>query len=437
MRYFIETYGCQMNVADSELVAGLLEESGHRRAARMDDAQIILFNTCAIREKAEKTIHNRLGQLARLKANDPSILIGVLGCMAKHLSDGLLESKPYVDMVLGPDSYRRLPQLIQDRKTEPEHIVDTRLSRFEVYDDLFPSRGEGVNAWISIMRGCDKFCTFCVVPFTRGRERSRSVAGIVAEAGKAVRQGFIEITLLGQNVDAYGHDLPDRPDLADLLRAVHEVDHLSRIRFLTSHPNDMSERIIGAVAELDKVCEHIELPVQAGHDLTLKRMARGYTVDQYRRLIERIRHRVPDVALATDVIVGFPGETEEHFQATYDLLAELQFDVVHVAAYSPRPGTAAMRLEDDVPAQEKDQRRRLIEELQHRIATAINHELLKSTAEILVDGKRKGRWRGRTHTNKLVFFEDERDWRGNLAHVEITWAGPWSMQGKLKVSDPL
>jgi tRNA-2-methylthio-N6-dimethylallyladenosine synthase len=262
------------------------------------------------------------------------------------------------------------------------------------------------------------------------------VLEILDEVRCMAQRGAREVTLLGQNVDAYGHDLPDQPDLADLLRAVHQVDGLWRVRFLTSHPNDMSERIIQAVAELDKVCEHIELPVQAGHDLTLKRMARGYTVDQFRNLVQRIRERAPAVAIATDVIVGFPGETEDHFQATYNMLAEERFDVVHVAAYSPRPGTAAARLDDDVPSEEKDRRRQLIEEQQRNIAGQLNHELLESTTEVLIEEKHKGKWKGRTRTNKLLFFEDGGDWRGKLAQVKITWAGPWSMQGKLTLPHP-
>jgi tRNA-2-methylthio-N6-dimethylallyladenosine synthase len=425
MKYHTWTIGCQMNKADSWRAAQELEALGFLPTKKPEDADLVLLNTCVVRQSAENKVYGRLSSLKSLKTKNPGATIAVMGCLVEEDSTRLEQRFPFVDLFLRPSDVQGLMDFVTDERRQATHRAAYKSSRAPV------------SCYVPVVHGCDNFCTYCIVRLRRGRERSRPVAEVVQEVRSLVDRGAREVTLLGQNVDAYGHDLPDRLDLADLLRAVHEVDHLSRIRFLTSHPNDMSERIIEAVAELDRVCEHIELPVQAGHDLTLKRMARGYTVDQYRRLIDRIRHRVPDVALATDVIVGFAGETEEHFQATYDLLAELQFDVVHVAAYSPRPGTAAMRLEDDVPAQEKDQRRRLIEELQRRIATAINHELLKSTAEILVDGKRKGRWRGRTHTNKLVFFEDDRDWRGKLAEVEISWAGPWSMQGKLKVSDPL
>jgi tRNA-2-methylthio-N6-dimethylallyladenosine synthase len=259
---------------------------------------------------------------------------------------------------------------------------------------------------------------------------------IADEVHRLVERGAREVTLLGQNVDAYGHDLPGQPDLADLLHVVHEVDDLWRIRFLTSHPSDMSERIIDAVAELDRVCEHMELPVQSGHDVTLKRMARGYTVGEYRRLLTRIRERVPGASVATDVIVGFPGETEEHFRATYDLLAEERFDVVHVAAYSARAGTPAARLQDDVPSLEKERRHRTLEVFQQQIASEINNRLLKSITEVLVEQKHKRKWKGRTRSNKLVFFEDSSEWRGKLAQVNITWAGPWSMQGEVRASHP-
>ena len=291
-----------------------------------------------------------------------------------------------------------------------------------------------MNCYVPVMEGCDNHCTYCIVCLRRGRQQSRPLEGIVEEVRHLVERGAREVTLLGQNVDAYGHDLPGQPDLADLLCAVHEVEDLWRIRFLTSHPSDMSQRIIDAVAGLDRVCEHIELPVQAGHDLTLKRMARGYTVTQYRDLLGRIRERIPGVAVATDIIVGFPGETEEHFQATYDLLAAEHFDVVHVAPYSPRPGTPAARLDDDVPPGEKERRRCLVDELQQEIAGAINRRLLGSDVEILVEENHRGRWKGRTRSNKLVFFEDERESRGQVARVEITWAGPWSMRGEIRHS---
>jgi tRNA-2-methylthio-N6-dimethylallyladenosine synthase len=283
---------------------------------------------------------------------------------------------------------------------------------------------------VPIIHGCDKFCAFCIVPYRRGREVSRPIPEILREVELLVERGVKEVTLLGQNVDSYGHDLPGRPDLADLLERLNEVEGLVRIRFLTSHPSDMSGRIIRAVAELEKVCEHINLPVQAGDDEVLRRMRRGYTRDEYRRLIERIREEVPGVSLSTDVIVGFPGETEEQFQRTVELIREIRFDKVHTAAYSPRPGTIAWRkMPDDVPQEEKERRLRTLEELQERIARENNERLLGQTVEVLVDSRHKGKWQGRTRTDKLVFFEDGADRLGQLVRVRIERAGPWSLQG--------
>ena len=425
MKYHIWTIGCQMNKADSWRAAQELEALGYVPSEGADDADLILLNTCVVRQSAEDKVYGRLSSLKSFKRKDPEAVIAVMGCLVEEDSTSLQQRFPFVDLFLRPSDVAGLARFATGGLGgQRYHVVES-------------SSQVPVSCYVPVVHGCDNFCTYCIVRLRRGPDRSRPLAEVVEEVRCLAERGAREVTLLGQNVDAYGRDLRGRPDLADLLHAVHEIDNLWRIRFLTSHPNNMSERIIEAVARLSKVCEHIELPVQAGHDLTLKRMARGYTLEQYRRLVAGIRERVPGVALATDVIVGFPGETEEHFQATYELLAEERFDVVRVAAYSPRPGTAAARLEDDVPQEEKDRRRQLIEELQRQIATEINHELLESTTEVLVEGKHKGKWKGRTRTNKLVFFADEADWRGELAQVEITWAGPWSMQGRLKAPHPI
>jgi len=291
-----------------------------------------------------------------------------------------------------------------------------------------------VSAHVPVVYGCDHVCTFCIIPYRRGRERSRSVGEIVAEVRSLADQGVKEVTLLGQIVDRYGHDVPDGPRLPDLLRQVHQVEGVERIRFLTSHPNYFDDRLIDTVARLPKVCEHIEIPVQAGHDEVLARMKRRYTVDDYRRLVHHIRGRIPVASIATDIIVGFPGETDAHFEGTLALLDELKMDVCHVAMYSPRPGTASAKMADDVPPEEKKRRLQAVNELQERILADINHRLLGQQVEVLVEEKHKGRWKGRTRTNKLVFFEgadDSPDWRGKRANVEITWTGPWSMLGQL------
>jgi tRNA-2-methylthio-N6-dimethylallyladenosine synthase len=419
MNYHIWTIGCQMNQADSWRAAEELDGLGWQPTPDVEQADLIVLNTCVVRQSAEDKACGRISSLKPVKRQKTSAAIVVMGCLVGEESSALEQRFPFVDLFLRPSDVDGLMSYVRAR------WASATSGRTPTAADV------PVCCFVPVMEGCDNHCTYCIVRLRRGRERSRTREEIVAEVQSLVDRGAREVTLLGQNVDAYGHDLPGHPDLADLLRAVHEVNGLWRIRFLTSHPSDMGERVIEAVARLDKVCEHFELPVQAGHDLTLKRMARGYAVDQYRSLVQHIRDRVPGASLATDVIVGFPGETQDHFQATWDLLAETRFDVVHVAAYSPRPGTPAARVPDDVPPEEKHRRRRLVEDLQRNIANEINQDLVGSTVEVLVEEEYKGKWKGRTRTNKLVFFEHEEDWRGKLAPVQITWAGPWSMQGKL------
>ncbi|MEC7848562.1 MAG: tRNA (N6-isopentenyl adenosine(37)-C2)-methylthiotransferase MiaB, partial [Candidatus Neomarinimicrobiota bacterium] len=304
--YFIETYGCQMNVADSELVKGILNNEGFLAAATPDSADVLFVNTCAIREHAEEKVHSLLGNFYRFKKNRPEMVIGVLGCMAQSMKHDLLESKPYVDIVLGPDSYRRLPGILKRHEKDQNSQVDTTLSRFEVYEDLFPNRKKGVNAWISIMRGCDKFCSFCIVPFTRGRERSRSLEGIIAEVEQAVFDGFVEITLLGQNVNSYNYK-----DIRfhQLLEEVAKTQGLKRIRYTSPHPQDITYDLLITMAIHDNICNHVHLPLQAGSDRILKRMNRTYSRGQFIQLAKMIREVVPNCGISTDIIVGFPGET--------------------------------------------------------------------------------------------------------------------------------
>lgn len=396
-----------MNVADSEWVAGLLDKSGYRRTQRLEDAKIILVNTCAIREKAEETVHSRLGRLAELKQKDPSILIGVLGCMAKNLADSLLESKPYVDLVLGPDSYRRLPEIIRQRQAGRGRSVDTQLSRFEVYDDLFPTRQSGVNAWLSIMRGCDKFCTFCVVPFTRGRERSRSVESLLAEAEDAIDQGFVELTLLGQNVNSYRHGEARFPDLLTALAAVEGV---RRIRYTSPHPSDIDRRLLDVMAAHPNICKSIHLPLQSGADRILRRMNRTYTQGEYLALVARIREVLPDCSLSTDIIVGFPGETEGEFLATLEVMEQVKFDSAFTFKYSVRPGTKAAEYQDQVPEEVKQARLKRLLELQKPISLRRNRAYVGRIVEVLVEKESKKsdrQWAGRTDSNKWVVFDKE------------------------------
>lgn len=407
-----------MNSADSRRVAEELERLGYAPIRRAEEADVVVLNTCVVRQSAEDKVYGRLNSLKPLKKHRPSSLLAVMGCLVNEDLAPLQRRFPYVDVFLKPSDVQGLLDFIKSRQPSDE-------LRVTGYESQLP-----VSCYVPVIEGCNRFCTYCIVRLRRGQERSRPLPEIVEEVRCLVARGAREVTLLGQNVDAYGHDLPNRPDLADLLSAVHEVDGLWRIRSLTSHPRDMTDKLVETVAMLPKVCQHIELPVQSGHDAVLKRMGRGYTVEQYRHLIARIRRAIHGVSLATDVIVGFPGETEEEFMATYNLLEVEKFDVVHVAAYSPRPGTAAARLPDDVPIEEKIRRRKAIEELQEGIAREINQRLLGKTVEVLIEEKHRGKWKGRTRTNKLVFFEDQGDWRGKLASVRITWAGPWSMQGE-------
>lgn len=442
--YHIWTYGCQMNTADSQLLASELERMGYSAADDPEAADIVVVNTCVVRQSAEDKALGRLLLLGEDKKDNPDRVIGVMGCMVGVRDSLALRKKlPFVDVFLPPSEPAPLVDFLKSRLTENEtlaldaHQRDLR-DRVQDGELILPLHEQGslISAHVPVVYGCSHACTFCIIPFRRGVERSRSVGEIVAHVRSLARQGVQEVTLLGQIVDRYGKDIPDGPDLADLLRIVHDVAEetdLKRIRFLTSHPNWMDDRLLDTVAELPRVMPQIEVPVQAGDDEVLERMKRGYTVEQYRRLIERIRARVPDVAIHTDIIVGFCGETDAQFQGTYDLLADLKLDKAHLAMYSPRPNTvSARRMEDDVPAEVKKARFDALNDLMGRILAEKNAAYLGQTVEVLVEEQHKGKWRGRTPQNKLVFFEDAgRDWRGQVAQVEVTWTGPWSMQARL------
>ena len=417
-----------MNDADSWRIAEGLQNLGYAATRWPEEADVIVLNTCVVRQSAEDKVYGRLSSLKPIKHRRPEAILALMGCAVEEDTSSLQQRFPYVDLFVRPSDTEALVDFIGSHDGTAAHRQPVSSIQHPVSCILHP-----VSCYVPVMYGCDHLCTYCIVRLRRGRQRSKRPAEIVDEVQCLVERGVREVTLLGQNVDAYGQDLPHRPTLASLLQAVHEIDGLWRIRFLTSHPADMADELIEAVADLPKVCEHIEIPVQSGDEGILKRMLRRYTIAQYRELVAKIRERIPTVALTTDVIVGFPGETEKQFMNTYDLLREIRFDVVHVAAYSPRPGTAANRLPDDVPPQEKERRRKAVEELQGQIAGEINARLLGQTVEVLVEERHKGKWRGRTRTNKLVFFEDEEDWRGKLAQVQITWTGPWSMQGSPEV----
>jgi tRNA-2-methylthio-N6-dimethylallyladenosine synthase len=425
-----------MNVADSRRLASSLEKMGFEPSPSPDDADVIVLNTCVVRQSAEDKAIGRLSSLRPLKDRNPDLVINLMGCLIGVRGNDKIQKKfPWVDVVSPPSDPEPLLQLLAERHGKSTAAAQTEKQNALLDGDLVLPRSEQgklVSAYIPIVYGCSHACSYCIIPSKRGREHSRPYAEILEEAQSLVRQGVKEITLLGQIVDRYGLDLPDKPTLAMLLRDLNGMDGLKRVRFLTSHPNWMTDDLLDAVAELPKVCPHIEVPIQAGDDDVLKAMRRGYTNQAYRELVGRIRDRIPGVSIATDIIVGFPGETEEQFQKTYKVLDDLRMDVAHLARYSPRQGTtSARKMEDNVPAEEKMRRFRLLEDLQEEIATEINARYLDETVPVLFEEKSRGRWRGRTPTNKLVFVESEQDLLGEEPLIHITWTGPWSMIGEL------
>ncbi len=417
--YFIETYGCQMNVYDSELVASFLEKSGYQSTSDYNNADVVFLNTCSIRDNAENTVHRKLENLAHLKKQNPKMMIGVLGCMAQNLKNDLMESKPYVDVVLGPDSYRKIPEILENRNKTNGHFVDTKLSKFEIYEDLFPTRKSGVNAWVSIMRGCDKFCTFCIVPFTRGRERSRTIDNIVKEVEACIEQGFIEVTLLGQNVNSYR--TPDG-EFPELLESVSKIKGLKRLRYTSPHPRDIDDHLLEVMQKNKNICNHIHLPLQAGSDRILKRMNRTYSKKEFLDLVIKIKKYLPDCSITTDIIVGFPGETEEEFLDTLDVAEKVMFDNSFMFKYSPRPGTKAEGYTDQVDEEVKQNRLERYIALQ-KILTLKNNKLkIGKTFEVLVEKESKksvNQWAGRLDGNMWVVFDKTNEKIKDLVKVKI------------------
>ncbi len=411
-----------MNKADSERLESALDKLGMESRNNPQSADLIVLNSCVVRQSAEDKVTGMLTSLKPIKNSNDDRVIALMGCMVGPNSDSLKSKFPYVDVFMRPQEY--------------EPLIDFLGEKFGIQtegclSDLTSNR-QDISTYVPIIHGCDEFCSFCIIPYRRGRQKSRTIEDIAKEIGHLTKRGVREITLLGQTVDAYGHDLEDPRDLSDLMLAIHDTEGLGRIRFLTSHPNYMSDKIIGSIADLPKVCEHINLPFQAGNDEVLMNMRRGYNSSQYRDLVKRIRDRIPNVSLATDVIVGFPGETEAQFESTLAMIRDIEFDKVHIAAYSPRENTIAIRkMPDDVSAMDKKNRVRELEELQQGISDKINRQLLGRTLEVLVDRKVKDKWQGRTRNDKLVFVESQEDRLGQTLNVEISKTGPWSLQGEL------
>ncbi len=423
-KYYIWTIGCQMNKAESQRVADYLELLGYQATLVLQKADLVLLNTCVVRQSAEGKVIGTLGYLKGIKNSKPDLAILVTGCFVDSDVKQLEKSFPHVDLFFKPGDYVGLLNWAEKQ--------DIGVPRDRT--GLPSTKNVTVSALVPIIRGCNNFCSYCIVPYRRGREKSRPVDEIVCEVSELVRHGAREVTLLGQNVNSYGHDLPTQPDLSDLLTEINNINGLARMRFLTNHPKDMSQQLIQAIASLDKVCEHISLPLQAGDNDVLKAMRRGYTVEQYRQLVGSIRNYIPEVALSTDVIVGFPGESEEQFERTLAVLEEVRFDTVHVAVYSPRPGTIASReYEDNVPPELKKERLNRVETLQANIAGEISSRLIGKAVEVLVEGKKGGKWCGRTRSNKLVFFESGGDCLRRLVDVIITKTSPWALQGEIAI----
>lgn len=429
-RIYIETYGCQMNINDTELIAGLVTKDGFELTEDPKFADVILVNTCAVREHAEARVIGRLADLNRQKLRRPEVLIGVLGCMAQHLGEKIIKAAPYVDLVLGPDSYRHLPGLIKQNLDEP--FLDLRLEKTENYEDITPLRKEGIKAWVTIMRGCDKFCTFCIVPYVRGRERSLPLETIVKDVELLSQEGFKEVTLLGQTVNSY-HD--GKGDFSDLLEALAKVDGIRRIRFTSPHPSDVTDKQIETMAKYDRICKHLHLPLQSGSDRVLKLMRRSYGVEEYLSIVEKLRNAMPNIGITTDVIVGFCSETEEDFQETYDLMKNVRYDSAFMFKYSPREGTIAYRkFIDDVPEEEKLRRLSQIIALQEKISLEVNRAFIGKTVEVLVEGESKkgsNQFFGKTDDFKTAVFPKEDAKIGDIVKVKVSDATSHTLFGKI------
>jgi len=416
----IWTIGCQMNVADSRRLAESLERYGLEAADGPHAADVVVLYSCVVRQQAEDRVHGQLHALQKMKAARPHMKVVVAGCVS-DIPDWR-QRYPFVDLIAEPG---------QDLSVRDRLIDLLDLSERYRFDPDQAIRLPGISEGITVHQGCNRACTYCIVPSTRGGERSRPPAVIVDEVSRLVQRGTREVVLLSQIVERYGRDLRPRVPLSELLRQLNEVDGLERIRFLTSYPADFGRDLVEAIADLPKVCEDVNLPIQAGDDDVLRRMRRGYVVDHYRELIARLRQRMPEIGLSTDIIVGFPGETEAEFQHTLDMLDELRFDVVHVAMYSPRPGTvAATQMDDDVPREEKRRRLHAVDDLQKDIATGINARYLGRSVDVLVEGTARGRWYGRTRTNKLVHFASQEPLAGEILDVQITATEPWYLEGE-------
>ncbi len=434
-KLFIETYGCQMNVADSEVIASVMQMAGYSVADTLEEADAVFMNTCSIRDNAEQKILNRLEFFHSLKKKKRGLIVGVLGCMAERVKDDLITNH-HVDLVVGPDAYLTLPELIASVEAG-EKAMNVELSTTETYRDVIPSRicGNHISGFVSIMRGCNNFCTYCIVPYVRGREISRTIDDISNEIQTLADEGYKEVTLLGQNVNSYGLDFRNGTDFGDLIRAIDKIDDIERVRYMTSHPRDMTFEMIDAMAESSKVVRHMHLPVQHGSNEMLKKMNRGYTIEHFKELLSYVRSKMPDIVVTTDLITGFPGETEEMHQETLALLKEVRFDSAYTFIYSPRTGTPAARMEDQIDSDTKHRRLQELMDVENEISLELNKEMEGKTYSIIVEGPSKQdpmNWYGRTSGNKMILFPYKEGISvGDTVDVKVDTAQTWVLKGEL------
>ncbi len=433
------TFGCQMNEHDSERLAGMLEEMGYEPSGDPQDADVVVLNTCTVRETAETRVYGRLGELKRLKAGRPGMVIGVCGCMPQRegAANEVRRRAPHVDLVFGTHNLDEFPTLLREVIEERRPVVAVSGEEGEIVEGLPRRPGDDLKAWVTITHGCDNYCSYCIVPYVRGRERSRRPEAVVGEVESLVAAGCREVTLLGQNVNSYGRDFDEAAGgagFARLLRRVNDIDGLWRVRYMTSHPRDFGLEVIEAIASCGKVCEHVHLPVQSGSDAILELMNRGYTAARYRDVVARVRQAVPGVAVTTDIIVGFPGETEADFRQTLDLVSDVRFDAAFTFVYSPRAGTPAAAFPEQVAEEVKKERIARLIALQNGITREENQKELGRSVEVLVEGaspKNPGKAEGRTRTNKLVLFAGSQGDRGKLVNVRVVRAGTWALHGEV------
>ena len=433
-KYFIRTYGCQGNEADSEVIAGILEFLGYKKSENVESADVILLNTCAVRENAEEKVFGEIGALKKLKLVNPDLIFGICGCMAQqeHIVDKILKSYPQVDLVFGTHNINRLPLLLKDALLNKERVVEVFSNKSEIYENLPVVRSNNLKAWVNIMYGCDKFCTYCIVPYTRGKERSRLKEDILNEVRELKEKGFKEITLLGQNVNAYGKDLNKGYDFANLLKEVSEIG-IERSRFVTSHPWNFTDEMVDVIAKCDNIMPYIHLPIQSGDDEVLRRMGRRYTYEEYKKLYNSLREKVKNSSITTDIIVGFPGETQEQFDNTLKAVKELEYDSAFTFIYSPRVGTPAAKMEDNVTSEEKKKRFNALVDVVGASAKKRNDAYVGKILKVLVEGyskRNKNILSGYSEENKLVNFKGNEDMIGKIVEVKINVSKTWTLEGE-------